>query len=127
MCKYILDDMNELYDEKADLPELYCQSAKVLNMHPSQHAEKSFKQILSGCFSIVQGLAAIRNELSDAHGKSKTRHYKPDERHAMFVVGVAKSLADFMFASYIEKAKKRPNKTLQSTGKAGGDADKPRR
>ena len=108
MCKYILDDMNELYDEKADLPELYRQSAKVLNMHPSQHAEKSFKQILSGCFSIVQGLAAIRNELSDAHGKSRTRHYKSDERHAMFAVGVAKSLADFMYASHMDKTKKTP-------------------
>jgi Abortive infection C-terminus len=56
-------------------------------MHPSQHVEKSLKQILSGCFSIVQGLAAVRNELSDTHGKSKAKHYKLSERHAMFVVG----------------------------------------
>ncbi|MFA5111809.1 MAG: abortive infection family protein [Desulfobaccales bacterium] len=109
MCKYILDDAQEVYDEKIDLPELYRHTSQILNMHPSQHAEKSFKQILSGCFNIVNGLAAIRNELSDAHGKSKTRHYKTDERHAMFAVGVAKSLADFMFASYMEKTKKASN------------------
>ncbi|MCX5891105.1 MAG: abortive infection family protein [Deltaproteobacteria bacterium] len=109
MCKYILDDANELYDEKADLPELYRQTCQILNMHPSQHAEKSFKQVLSGCFGIVHGIAAIRNELSDAHGKSKTRHYKPDERHAMFAVGVAKSLAEFIFSSYMENTKKASN------------------
>lgn len=119
ICKYILDDMSEAYNEKADLSELYRRSAQLLNMHPSQHTENSFKQILSGCFSVVQGLAAIRNELSDAHGKSKTRYYKPDERHAMLAVGTAKTLADFMFASYIEKAKRTPNKTLQPTGKVG--------
>ncbi len=106
MCKYILDDAKEVYEEKADLPELYRQTSQILNMHPSQHAEKSFKQILSGCFNIVHGLAAVRNELSDAHGKSKTRHYKPDERHAMFAVGAAKSLAEFIFASYIDNTKK---------------------
>jgi Abortive infection C-terminus len=106
MCKYILDDSKEIYDDKADLPELHRLTSQILNMHPSKHAEKSFKQILSGCFNIVQGLAAIRNELSDAHGKSKKRHYKVDERHAMFAVGVAKSLSEFMFASYMEKTKK---------------------
>ncbi len=102
ICKYILDDSKTQYDDKADLPELYNQTSRKLNMHPIQHVEQSFKQILSGCFNIVQGLSAIRNVLSDAHGKSKIKHYKPDERHAMFAVGVAKSMADFMFASYIE-------------------------
>jgi hypothetical protein len=106
MCKYILDDEKEIYEAKADLPDLYRQTSLLLNMHPSQHAERSFKQILSGCFNIVNGLAAIRNELSDAHGKSKIRHYRADERHAMFAAGVAKSLAEFMYASYTEKTKK---------------------
>lgn len=116
ICKYILDDANEQYAEKADLPELYRQTSQLLNMHPSQHAEKSFKQILSGCFSIVQGIAAVRNELSDAHGKSKTRYYRPDERHAMFAVGTAKSLADFMFASYMDNTKKRTQQNAPADG-----------
>ncbi len=114
MCKYILDDTNHSYNDKTDLTELFSQTSKILNMHPSQHVEKSFKQILSGCFKIVNGLAAIRNELSDAHGKSKIRHYKPDERHAMFAVGAAKSLADFMFASYMENTKVA-NKTARKS------------
>jgi len=106
ISKYLLDEANVSYDESADLPELYKQASHILNMHPSQHVEKSFKQILSGCFSVIQGLASVRNELSDAHGKSKNRHYKASERHAMFSVGVAKSLADFMYASYKDNMSK---------------------
>lgn len=74
-------------------------------MHPSLHAQKSFKQILSGCFSVIQGIGEIRNEISDAHGKSQVRYYKTDERHAMFAVGVAKAISDFMYASYMDKVK----------------------
>jgi uncharacterized protein with HEPN domain len=105
ICKYILDGSGAEYDAKADLPSLYKEAAKLLNMHPSQHVESALKQILSGCFSIVHGFATVRNELSDAHGKSSKRHYKPDERHAMFVVGTAKTLADFIYASFTERNK----------------------
>ena len=105
ICKYILDDSCAAYDSKTDLPNLFKRTAKLLNMHPSQHAESAFKQILSGCFSIIHGFASVRNELSDAHGKSSKKYYKPDERHAMFVVGTAKMLADFMYASFTERDK----------------------
>ena len=103
ICKYILDDSGTEYNHKADLPDLYKEASKLLNMHPSQHVQAAFKQILSGCFSIVQGFAAVRNDLGDAHGKSKKKHYKPDKRHAEFVVGTAKIVAEFMYASFVEK------------------------
>lgn len=117
ICKYILDDFKLQYNNKADLPELYSQTSNILNMHPTQHAEKAFKEILSGCFKIVNGLAAIRNVLSDAHGKSRIKYYKPDERHAMFAVGVAKSLADFMFASYSDNLKDLSENVIIKNGK----------
>ena len=104
ICKYLLDELNEPHDTKSDLPALFKKAASTLSMHPSQHVSTSLRQILSGCFNIVQGLAAVRNELSDAHGKSRTVRYKPEGRHAMFAVGVAKSLADFMYASYVERS-----------------------
>ena len=105
VCKYVLDDLGIEYRDKEDLSGLYKSTAKALNMHPSQHVEDAFKKILSGCFNIVQGFATVRNALSDAHGKSSQRHYKPDERHAMFVVGTAKALADFICASFAENWK----------------------
>lgn len=102
ICKYILDKLSVEYSDSADLPHLYKETAKQLNMHPTQHVEASFKQILSGCFNIVHGFAAVRNEISDAHGKSNKKHYRADERHAMFVVEVSKALCDFIFASFNE-------------------------
>src|SRR5690606_23360236 len=68
--KYILEQSDVAYDEKAELPKLYKQTAEVLNLAPSQHTEAIFKQILGGCQSVVEGMGALRNKLGDAHGKS---------------------------------------------------------
>jgi hypothetical protein len=101
ICKYILENSKMEYDS-TKLNNLYKETANLLQMHPSQHIESAFKKILSGCFSIVDGLATVRNELSDSHGKSPQKFYKPDKRHARLAVGVSKTLADFMYASFIE-------------------------
>ena len=107
ICKYVLEGRNVQYDGNSDLPELYKAVAKELNMHPEEHVDKPLKQILGGCFSIVNGLGAIRNKLSDAHGQSPKKRYKPLKRHAAFAVASSKALADFIYASYLENPKKR--------------------
>ncbi|KKR02897.1 MAG: hypothetical protein UT30_C0045G0004 [Candidatus Uhrbacteria bacterium GW2011_GWF2_39_13] len=107
ICRYILDNSGEKYNPKADLPELFKATSSFLNMHPTQHIEKSFKQILSGCFSIVQGFTSIRNDLSDAHGKSANNYYKPKERHAVFAVGSAQILSNFIYSSYEDNLKSK--------------------
>jgi hypothetical protein len=99
VCKHILDEGSELYDEKADLPELYSKTAKILSMAPSQHSEPLFKQVLGGCHSVVQGLGALRNRLSDAHGKGK-RSIRPAPRHAELAVNLAGSMATFLVATW---------------------------
>ena len=107
ICKYILDDCGEKYKETAELPALYKKVISVLNMNPKHYEEKIFKEILSGCFSIIHGLASIRNVLSDAHGKSQKSYYKPTERHATFCTGVAKTLAEYLYSSYTDNIKKK--------------------
>ena len=42
---------------------------------------------------IVNGLAAMRNKMSDAHAAS----YRPDRHHAKLAVYAATTLADFLF------------------------------
>jgi hypothetical protein len=69
VCKHILDDANISYDEGIELPKLYKLTAKQLRLAPEQHSEGVFKQILGGCASVVDGLGALRNRLSDAHGR----------------------------------------------------------
>jgi hypothetical protein len=71
VCKHILDEAGISHSDKDELPQLYYETAKQLNLAPEQHQEKVFKQILGGCQSVIQGLGTLRNKLSDAHGKGK--------------------------------------------------------
>lgn len=102
VLKYILDDQSIIYNEGADLPVLYKEVAKFLNLAPELHNEGIFKQILGGVNSVVTGLGALRNKLGDAHGKSKT-NIKPSVRHSELAVNLAGSMAVFLFKSYSEK------------------------
>lgn len=102
VLKYILDDQSIIYNDGADLPVLYKEVAKYLNLAPELHNEGIFKQILGGVTSVVTGLGALRNKLGDAHGKSKT-NVKPSVRHSELAVNLAGSMAVFLFRTYTEK------------------------
>lgn len=99
VCKHILEDKAEPYSDKSDLKTLYNQTAKLLNLSPSQHAEDVFRQILGGCHSVVEGLGSLRNRLSDAHGRGRSG-VKPLPRHAELAVNLAGSMAIFLVATW---------------------------
>ncbi len=103
ICKHILDDANVEYDDAADLPKLYGLAAKQLNIAPSQHTEEVFKQILGGCFTVVNGLGTLRNRLSDAHGKGRLPA-KPAPRHAELAVNLAGTIATFLVATALSRS-----------------------
>jgi hypothetical protein len=105
VLKYILDEKKIEYKESIDLPELYKEVSKSLNLAPENHQEQIFKQILGGASSIISGLGAMRNKLGDAHGKSKT-NIKPKERHSQLAVNLAGSIAIFLFKTYKETSGK---------------------
>jgi hypothetical protein len=104
ILKYILDEQEIDHNEAAELPELYREVAKSLNLAPENHQEQIFKQILGGASGIVSGLGALRNKLGDAHGKSK-KSVKPSERHSELAVNLAGSMAIFLFKTFKEKDK----------------------
>lgn len=77
-----------------DLVRLYKRAQKLLNLEPDRKdISDSLKQILSGLTSIVNGLAAMRNKMSDAHAAT----YRPSRHHAKLAVYAATTLADFLF------------------------------
>ena len=106
-CKHILDksELEEPYKDKDYLPDLYGKAANFLNLSPSQHTEQQFKQILGGCISIVNGLASVRNRISDAHGGGVTR-VKPSARHASLCVNIAGSMAMYLIETWENKRTK---------------------
>ena len=99
VCKHILDEAKVSYDDAADLPKLYKQTAETLKLAPSQHTEQVFKQILGSCTSVVEGLGSLRNRLSDAHGKGRVGS-KPASRHAELAVNLSGALASYLLATW---------------------------
>jgi hypothetical protein len=98
VCKHILDDFGEQYDDKAELPKLYKQVADKMNLSPALHAEQVFKQVLGGCTAVVEGLGAMRNRLGDSHGGGKAR-VRPAARHAELAVNLAGAMAAFLIST----------------------------
>lgn len=87
-----LDPGAATYD--GDLLKLYKRAQKLLNLEPDRKdISDSLRQILSGLTSIVNGLAAMRNKMSDAHAAT----YRPSRHHAKLAVYAATTLADFLF------------------------------
>lgn len=99
VCKSILDEMQVGYSETADLPSLYKLVSEHLNIAPSQHTEKIFKQILGGCQAVVEGLGSLRNKLGNAHGKGK-HPVRPAPRHAELAVNLAGAMAVFLIRTW---------------------------
>ncbi len=99
VCKHILEEASVPFDESPDLNKLYKITSEQLKIAPSQHSEQVFKQILGGCTSVVEGLGALRNRLSDSHGRAKSG-VKPAPRHAELAVNLAGALATYLLATW---------------------------
>lgn len=97
-CKLILDDLQVEYSDD-DLPKLYGKVAGALRLAPSDYTEEAFKQILGGCWSVVNGLGTLRNRLSDSHGQG-SKPVRPAPRHAELAVNLAGAMASFLVATW---------------------------
>lgn len=102
VCKHILDKSNTKYPDDADLPKLYYLVAEYLTLTPGQYTDKTIKKVLGNCQSVIDGLANLRNEFGDAHGKSQNG-IKPDVIHAELAVNLAGAMAIFL-VSIFEKS-----------------------
>jgi hypothetical protein len=99
VCKRVLDETGTEYDDKDDLPALYRVVATKLNIAPSQHTEETFKRILGGATSVVEGLGSLRNKVGDAHGRGK-KAVRPSARHAQLAVNMAGTMATFIVETW---------------------------
>ncbi|WP_168567240.1 abortive infection family protein [Crateriforma spongiae] len=103
VLKHILDDNHVSYDgDRIELPQLYKLVQKELNLAPEDHQEQIFKQILTGCSGVVNGLGAVRNRLGDAHGKG-VANVRPHARHARLATNLAGTMALFLMETHLSK------------------------
>ena len=98
-CIFILEKSHVEYKKSDDLNALYKKVALVLDLSPSKDSIQVFKKLLSGCYSIIDGLASLRNSLGDAHGKSAD-YIEPTVTHADFAINLAGSISTFLIATY---------------------------
>jgi hypothetical protein len=104
VCKHILDESGVAYEDDFDLPKLYRLTAEAMNLAPTQQTEDIFKRVFGACQAVVEGLGALRNKLSDAHGKGKTLVIV-EPRHAELAVNLAGAMATFLVQTFVAQNK----------------------
>ncbi|MCC5986056.1 MAG: abortive infection family protein [Pararhodobacter sp.] len=103
VCKHIIEDSGNDWEKNWNIPKLYAEASKNLNLAPSQHQENLFKTILGNCQSIVQSIGSLRNKGGDAHAGGRSRvPFKP--RHAALTVNLAGSMALFLIETWQSRA-----------------------
>lgn len=104
VCLFICEELTgNAYIYDGNLAKLHKSVADLLQMNPEQYESQNLKRILSGVASIVYGVSELRNAKSDAHGKAPSNQtFRIDDRHAIFVVNLSKSLSEYLFLSYIK-------------------------
>ncbi|MEA2033113.1 MAG: abortive infection family protein [Euryarchaeota archaeon] len=106
VCKHILDLSEVEYPKDVDLPKLYRITSEQLSLAPTMNTEPLVRQVLGNCQAVVGGLAAIRNVLGDAHGKSTT-DLGPRAIHAELAVNLAGAMSTFLIQNWeVMKEKK---------------------
>jgi Abortive infection C-terminus len=112
VCKCILDEMNKPYPANKDVKGLLTEVAKHLNLSPGRDDlpkewEHDIRQILSGLFTVVGGIGALRTHAGDAHGKGKTR-VPVDPRIARLAIHAASTVSLFYIETWQRAATTRP-------------------
>ena len=99
VCKHILDDAGVPYPDDADLPKLNYLVSSAMELAASQQTTDVLRRIMGGSQSVVEGVAALRNRLGDAHGKGAAA-VQPSPALAAFAVNIAGSTALFLTESW---------------------------
>ena len=87
-------------DYDGDLIRLFRRVQQLLSLDPGRRdISDALRQVLSGLNSIVNGLAALRNSMSDAHATTAMAA----RRHAKLAVNASKTAADFLIETFQEQ------------------------
>lgn len=91
--KTVLEELQERYDERADVPALVKAAQKALQLHPDLLAPtakgaEAIKRVFSGLSQIAVSIAELRNEYGTDHGRSRPTSGL-GARHAHLAVGAA--------------------------------------
>ena len=94
ICKEIYKSITgNILESKGDLLSDWKELTKKLNLDADKVPDDFLKQILRGLSSIIQGLASMRNKMSDGH----SQNYRPERHHAILAINSALTLIELLF------------------------------
>ena len=96
---YVLERKNIEPIAAGKIGELYKQVREVYNMHINDNTDKRVKKLLSGLNTIVDAIAEMRNQISDAHGQGSKR-INIKYYHAQLAVNSAITVSEFILSVY---------------------------
>lgn len=103
-CKRILDGQKVSYSPSSDINGLIAQVLEALEMSPSQHIDKETKRMLGSMCAMVNGIAFLRNKLSDSHAASSLSETNLEEISDL-AINVAGNLATMLLKVSEKKPK----------------------
>jgi len=102
VCKTYIEDNGLEMPRKKDLKGVWGVLRKDLGFDPSSLEDRDLQEILTGLFSIVGGIGALRTHASSAHGASR-KIYKLEPRHARLAIHSSHTVVVFVIESWDKK------------------------
>lgn len=97
-CKVVLEKTLGSFDNDADLPKLYSEASKALDIAPKQQTDQTYRSIFGAVHTIVQSVGEIRNKVGDAHGNHKEL-YHSSISEAELAVNLTGSIVLFLLST----------------------------
>ncbi|MDQ7995206.1 MAG: abortive infection family protein [Luteibacter sp.] len=97
--KVYLQDNGHALPAKQDIQGLFKEVKLHLGLDPSVLEDEDLKKILSGVFSVVDGVGAFRTHASSAHGAGR-KSYRLEPRHARVAINAAHTVALFVLETW---------------------------
>lgn len=103
LCKVYIEESSTLaLPTKLDLKSVWSLVRKDLGFDSGSIVDQDLQKILTGLFSIVDGIASLRSHASSAHGAGK-KGYVLEARHARLAVHAAHTTALFILETWQKK------------------------
>lgn len=100
VCKAYLEAVGEPLPNRQTLGPLWSATANHLGLSPQAVANQDLRKILSGMYSVADGVASLRTHEGSAHGRSPSSPYRLESRHARLSVHAAHTLALFVLETW---------------------------
>ena len=100
--KIYIEDNGLTMPDKQDLQPVFKVVRADLGLEPGSIEDQDLQRIITGLFSIVDGIGALRTHAGTAHSEGR-KGYKLEPRHARLAVNAAHTVATFIIETWDKK------------------------